>query len=77
MSIPQLPKALTVGQLIDELAKYPSHARLWIPDTNTHDFAVATGAFRIAADGYPFDGDVVLQTRAEVRADQRAGVSSP
>jgi uncharacterized protein YyaL (SSP411 family) len=74
MSIPALPKALTVGQLIDELAKYPKWSRLWIPDVNTHDFAVATAAFRIT-DGGLFGGDVVLEVRAEVRADQRAGVS--
>ena len=70
MSIPQLPKALTVGQLIDELAKYPSHARLWIPDLNTREFAVATGAFRIRA-GDPFGGDVVLETRPEADRDLR------
>jgi len=74
MSIPQLPKALTVGQLIDELAKYPKWSRLWIPDANTREFAVALGAFRIRA-GDPFGGDVVLETRAEVRADQRTRVS--
>jgi hypothetical protein len=69
MSIPALPKALTVGELIQALAVYPSSARVWIPK-GSNKFDVATGAFRTTP-GDPFGGDVVLKTRPEADQDLR------
>ena len=70
MSIPALPKPLTVGELIGALVGYPSSARVWIPD-GVRDFTVPTGAFRIPPDGGSFGGDVVIETRAEADQDLR------
>jgi hypothetical protein len=64
MSIPALPKPLTVGELIQTLAVYPSSARVWITDVPGYNFSIATGAFRVTPGG-EFAGDVVIETRPE------------
>ena len=75
MSIPRLPKALTVGELALALLQYPDWSHLWIADLNGNNFAVATGTFKVQPDG-PFARDVVIETRPEAAADLHAEVAS-